>query len=235
MATFEVNTLVDEADYGATIFVPNVGYIPFGPPVSLREAIKLANETDGADTITFASNLDGAIQLVVGKITITDEVTINGDGRITVTGDKDGDDVTTEGGFTDVAASGGSRLDDNSRIFNASADLTIDGLTLTGGRTTGSLKDGGAVFVNGVLTVTNSTISTISTISGNSTAGDRADGGGARSDGALTVENSILLGNVALNASADEEFEYAGGIRQTTGRSRSQAPTSSARTASPLT
>jgi hypothetical protein len=71
---------------------------------------------------------------------------------VTITGDALGDDVTGPGAITDVEASlagGNDRLDDNSRIFDATADLTIDGLTLAGGRSTESSHDtrlgGGAI------------------------------------------------------------------------------------------
>jgi hypothetical protein len=57
--------------------------------------------------------------------------------------------VTDAAGITDVAASGAGRLDDNSRIFDATARLTLDGLTLTGGRTTAEGADGGAVRSTG--------------------------------------------------------------------------------------
>ncbi len=60
---------------------------------------------------------------------------------MTITGDAAGDDVTDAAGITDVAASGARRLDDNSRIFDASAALTLDGLTLTGGRTTANVRE----------------------------------------------------------------------------------------------
>ena len=89
---------------------------------------------------------------------------------MTITGDAAGDDVTDAAGITDVAASGASLLDDNSRIFDASAALTLDGLTLTGGRTTAT-EAGGAVRASGDLTLTNSTVS------GNSTAEIRRGGG----------------------------------------------------------
>ena len=54
-----------------------------------------------------------------------------------------------------MAASGADRLDDNNRIFETissqSIDITVDGLTLTGGRTSFSFQDGaGAITVTGV-------------------------------------------------------------------------------------
>ena len=96
MATFEVNTLVDEADYGAeinigTAFFPIV--VPIGPAISLREAIALANATE-EDTITFAAGLSGTIKLTQGaEIAITSDLRIEGENRITVSGDADENDT----------------------------------------------------------------------------------------------------------------------------------------------
>ena len=90
MATFEVNTLVDEADYGATITIPNPfgpdTIVAIGPNTSLREAIKLANDNPGEDTITFAPNGQGLIRLTQGEIDITDELTIQGGSAVTMDG-----------------------------------------------------------------------------------------------------------------------------------------------------
>ena len=70
-----------------------------------------------------------------------------------------------------ASLAGEDRLDDNSRIFDATADLTLDGLTLTGGRTTAEGEGGGAVRATDDLTLIDSTVS------GNSTAGYDASGG----------------------------------------------------------
>ena len=83
-------------------------------------------------------------------------------------------------------------LDDNTRVLNFSAatgDLTLAGLTLTGGRTTGfDLEGGGILFdSDGTLTLTGSTVS------GNSTAGNGADGGGIQTfSGAVTLASSTI-------------------------------------------
>ena len=124
MATFIVNTTIDELD----------GSIADGD-VSLRDAVAAANAAGGADTIGFdAAVFDGGaadiLRLTQGQIAISDALTIDGGPGVTITGDANGDDVTLVGGITDVAASGADRLDDNSRIFNATAELTLDGLTL---------------------------------------------------------------------------------------------------------
>ena len=97
MATFEVNTLVDEADYGAeinigTAFFPIV--VPIGPAIFLREAIALANATEEEDTITFAAGLSGTIKLTQGaEIAIISDLRIEGENRITVSGDADKNDT----------------------------------------------------------------------------------------------------------------------------------------------
>jgi fibronectin-binding autotransporter adhesin len=163
MATFTVTT---SADDGAG---------------SLRAAVAAANARAGADVIDFdAAVFDGGsedrIRLTSGQIEIIDGLTITGGpAGVTITGDANGDDVTLAGGITEVGASleGEDRLDDNSRIFAANAVLTLDGLTLTGGRTITDFEDGGGGAVRGTtVTVTNSTIS------GNSTAGRSSEGGG---------------------------------------------------------
>ncbi|HXG78677.1 MAG TPA: choice-of-anchor Q domain-containing protein, partial [Methyloceanibacter sp.] len=212
MATFIVTTLADENDGGATVESPG------GSGLSLREAIALANANEGADTITFDASLNGTIRLdggdgqggtIGGTFSITDAVTIAGDGRILITGDVNGDDITPIGDITDIFASQtAATLADNVRIFSANADLTLDGLVLTGGVT---VFDGGAVFSNASVTLTNSTVSgnsagngggvsaildaniINSTISGNSALGE---GGGINADTA-TLTNSTVRGNIA--------------------------------------
>ena len=98
--------------------------------LSLREAISLANEQEGEDTITFDSSLSGdAIafdETLERELSIDDSVSIIGLGQ---------DNLTLDGGF----------------IFTpqAGVDLAIDGLNLTGGK----------IDSFGNLTLTNSTIS----------------------------------------------------------------------------
>ena len=97
--------------------------------LSLREAIALSNEREGADTITFALGLNGGVidfnESNEREIIINDSVAINGLGQ---------DNLTLNGGF----------------IFNTESgvDLAIDGLNLTGGK----------IESFGNLTFTNSTI-----------------------------------------------------------------------------
>jgi hypothetical protein len=162
---------------------------------SLREAIAYANAKSGDDTITFDGALDGTIRLdggdgvggaAGGTLWITGVTTIDGDGRITISGDVAGDDTTVAGtDITDVAASTtAGTLADNVRVIYAS-DLTLDGLTITGGRANSG--DGGGVYA--------STLSLVdSTVSGNSTTGQTNLGGGLAA-GTVTLTNSTVSGN----------------------------------------
>lgn len=180
MATFTVTT---SADDGAG---------------SLRAAVSAANASAGADVIEFdAAVFDGGpedlIRLTSGQIEIADELTImGGPSGVTITGDAAGDDVTLDG-ITDIDASGAARLDDNSRIFDATADLTIEGLTLTGGHAAGQ---GGALRSSAKVTLQTSIISGNGTTE-DSEGGTEADGGGVHTSGALSVQDSTISGNRA--------------------------------------
>ncbi len=140
--------------------------------LSLREAVILANSTSGAK-ITFAAGLSGTINLTIGQLALTSDVTINGD----TNGDRK----------ADITISGNNA----SRIFNISGaftDVDLASLTLTGGNASGDA--GGAILVTaarGRLTVIDSTIQ-------NSTAS--LDGGGIHSEAEdLVIVNSLITGN----------------------------------------
>ncbi len=183
---------------------------------SLRDAVAQANAAAGADTITFAPALSGGtINLTTGEMTLTDAVTI--DARPLA------QDVTINAGGL-------------SRIFNipnaTSAQYTIGGLTLTGGKTqTSNGGDGGAIRSQtlGMLKVDQCTLTnnqtigtdsdggalstlgpatiTSSTISNNRTWGLRARGGGMLISGALTLTRSTVSGNSTFAATS-----FGGGI-----------------------
>ncbi|MEM9222917.1 MAG: right-handed parallel beta-helix repeat-containing protein [Pseudomonadota bacterium] len=179
---------------------------------SLREAIAFANSQTGADTITFAAGLSGTLRLTQGELVITDAVTVDGGGLITITGDAADDDVTDANDITDVAASGAAFLTDNSRVFNITASTaatTLSGLTITGGRTTADTQYGG-----GVRSVANLTL-VGSTVAGNSTAGYDSYGGGIFSRGTVTLANSTVSGNSTEGVYAAGGGVYAPIVRGT--------------------
>jgi hypothetical protein len=179
---------------------------------SLREAVVSANLNPGADEIDIQT--EGTLALTFGEFGITDSLTINGPGKDLFTIDAQQD----------------------SRIFRTTAalDLTIRGLTLTGGLTTGDgdAGRGGAIrsLYAGTLTIEDSTITgnattgedadggaifaigdveiVNSTISNNSTAGIQAEGGGIASNGRVSLTRSTVSGNSTANTHSD-----GGGIR----------------------
>ena len=200
---------------------------------SLREAIDFANNLPGADTITFDPTVftggnASLIRLSGTELEITDTLTIDGSTGtdVTITGDANGDDVTLPGNITDVAASlTAGVLGDNSRVLRFSAstgDLTLQGVSVTGGRTTGArFEDGGGIRFDSsdTLTITSSTVSgnstsgsfcrrrryfhvfrqcnslTSSTVSGNASV--FGGGGIASSSGAVTLTSSAVSGYAA--------------------------------------
>ena len=178
--------------------------------LSLREAVRLANDSSILNTITFDGTVftggdSSVIRLTQGELVISASVRIDGTlaTDVVITGDANDDDVTLAGtSITDVLASFGGTdgaaddlLDDNSRVLNFSnstGNLTIAELTVTGGRTTGQSEDGG-----GILFLSDGALNLISSsVSGSSTSGDNADGGGIHSGaGDVSLTNSTVSRN----------------------------------------
>ncbi len=213
-----VDTLVDEKDTDYS----------WGD-YSLREAIDRAQE---GELITFADQLNdlsggpwptsGTIGMIHadGEFKIDQNLSIDGDGRITIDGGYDGADPGT-----------------GVRIFNINdpgpgplLEVTLSGLTLQNGNAAGDV--GGAIFSTESLKVVNCTITgstalsgggifsdnedgTIeilgSTISKNSTATFTGVGGGLALStdvgGTIDISNSIISGNSTRGTSS-----YGGGV-----------------------
>ena len=177
-----VSTLVDEND----------GDFSAGD-LSLREAIALSNQQEGADTITFDSGLSGGT-ISFGDsqqrdLNINDSVSIDGLGQ---------DNLTLDGGFIfDIA--------------NADTNVAIDGLNLTGGKidSSGNLtladstishtisrpgsSDNSAIISRGTTTISDSTIS------------DNNGGGNVGilvESGTTNIERSTIANNRAEYASS---------------------------------
>ncbi|MFO0808644.1 MAG: choice-of-anchor Q domain-containing protein [Gemmataceae bacterium] len=108
---------------------------PTDSVVSLREALQAANAAPGADTVTFDATvfaLPRTIQLSAGPIDVADSVAVAGPGTNLLT----------------VRGNGIDRL----FAFNAAGgNLTLGGMTLTGGR-------GAVIFHGGILTITDAVI-----------------------------------------------------------------------------
>ncbi|MGF1473226.1 MAG: choice-of-anchor Q domain-containing protein [Rubrobacteraceae bacterium] len=139
---------------------------------TLREAIDAANGNGEADTITFT--VTGEIELVdsEGDLDIGDDLTIEGPGS---------DQLTVR------------QTVEDERVFQIAggAEVTIEGIMITGGDADGSgqADEGGGIYNEGTLTVNSSTIS------GNSADGD--GGGIYEEEATLTVNDSAVRGNSA--------------------------------------
>ena len=151
-----VDTLVDENDgnYGRG-------------DLSLREAIALSNTWPSVDTIHFDAALTtsgpATILLTQGELKITDSLTIDGPGAGLLTVDASGSDPTPN------LFNG-----DGARIFNIDdgttsvMNVSIEGLTLTGGQSRGG---GGAIFTRESLVLSDAVLEKNYTASLNSSEG----------------------------------------------------------------
>jgi CSLREA domain-containing protein len=146
---------------------------------NLREAISAA--TSG-DTITFASNLSGAMITLGSQLTIDKNLTI------------DGSTLTER-----VTLSGNNSIG----VFNIlSGTVTLDSLIIT----EGSTWEGGGIISGGNLTLKNSVVSNSVAID---SFGSRRFGGGIYNYGNLTIVNSVIKGNSALEGGGlyNDQFE----------------------------
>ncbi|MEH2173468.1 Calx-beta domain-containing protein [Nostoc sp.] len=143
---------------------------------SLRQAIIDANNDPGIETIVFDTTgifgdaTSDTITLSSGELNITEDVIIQGTGanKLTISGNN------------------------VSRIFSASASLSIDGLKITGGNA--GTNNGGGIYSTSSVILSNSIISNNTT---------NSNGGGIYSS-SLSISNSTISGNTANT--------YGGGI-----------------------
>ncbi len=193
-ASYTVDTLADELDSGCV-----------AGDCSLREAISAANANAGADSITFDASLGiAAITLSVigsqseedgnayGDLDISDDLTIDGEGRITVDGNGidrvfhiiNGAEATLIG----LKITGGY---DNygGGVLNDLSTLTLRNVWITANEATSIVGWGGGGGIDNhrsTLTIENSTIA-------NNTA--QRDAGGIFNSGSITILNSTISGN----------------------------------------
>jgi len=187
---------------------------------TLRNALQLANATGDADTIAFDNALSGTINLGAanGALPVTSPVSIQGLGASTLTVDAN------------------ATVADKFRVFeisDAANDVSISGLTLTGGLVDDA---GGAILFRSAetLTIVDSVISgnqassgggiyseyegtvsvNSSTISGNTA--ESSHGGGIHNvDGDISLTDSIVSGNYSYSDGAGIFSQYAGNITVT--------------------
>jgi hypothetical protein len=168
----------------ATFLVSSVGDLA-SDPTTLRYA--LANLSAGTaastNTINFAPGLAGqTIALTTadgGELKIAQGVTINGLGA---------DQLAVSGSNT-------------SRVFDVTSTLAIvqiTGLTIENGRTYGTLG-GGAIFNEGILTLTADAVINSTAQGGNGVNAEGGGGGGAGLGGGIVNENSLTLQSSTLS------------------------------------
>jgi CSLREA domain-containing protein len=205
-STFTVNSVGDTGD-----LIPGNGSCYTGnivgrlvPECTLRAAIEEANANGEADKITFSSALSGTITLTLGQLQIDDDTPAT-------------DDLIIEGpGARKITVSGNNA----DRVFqiSSSAHVTISGLTISGGDVTGGIGgEGGGIYNEGTLTLSDSTVSgnnalsgggidnwglatltlNSSTVSGNTASSSVDGGGGIHNEGTLTLNSSTVSGNTA--------------------------------------
>ncbi|MDZ7965331.1 MAG: Calx-beta domain-containing protein [Nostoc sp. DedSLP03] len=161
LAIDDVSVKVD----GTTYIVTNTNDSGAG---SLRQAIINANNDPGIETILFDTTgifgdaTPDIITLTSGELNVTGGVIIQGTGanKLTISGNN------------------------TSRIFNATASLSIDGVNITGGNG----ANGGGIYSTSSVIVSNSNFS------GNTAS---TSGGGIYSTSSVTVSNSTFSGNTA--------------------------------------
>ncbi len=159
---------------------------------TLRDALALAASQGGSQIITFAPGLTGTISLGTG-LEISSFVTIDGPGAslLTVSGggpSSNFSDFTIDSGviatISGLTIANGFTTNNGGGVFN-NGNLTLSNDTVTGN----SANQGGGVYDAGMATLVNDTISHNSA----------NDGGGVLSQGVVTLINSTLFGNSAIN------------------------------------
>jgi hypothetical protein len=180
--TFTVTQAADATDATPNDGVCDVNTVMAGNQCSLRGAVQTAagNGSTGADVVEAPTSL-GTYNLTMGQLLAS------GNGNLTIRG--------TGGGRAVIDAA------NNSRILEAlSLALTLENVTLSHGRTTGSVFGGALEFIGfstlDTFTMTDSRIEN-SVSAGNNTTD--ADSGGARisTSGHVQITNSEITGNQA--------------------------------------
>ncbi|HEX6014548.1 MAG TPA: right-handed parallel beta-helix repeat-containing protein, partial [Geminicoccaceae bacterium] len=191
MAIFTVTTAQDVVN-------PNDGKL------SLREAVAQANATAAADTIRFATGLEGqTLVLTGGELTLSRDVRIDGDRNddgqaVTLDGNDNGRLLRITGGGTDVALAdltltNGQTDQDGGAIFLDGRSLRLDGCTIRDCRTTDANAEGGGIFATGGGRVTVADSAILNNFGYGGGGGIVAD-----SNVSLVVRDSELSGNVGF-------------------------------------
>lgn len=172
---------------------------------SLRQAISDAGVMTGDDVINFQNGLTGSINLTSGELLINSNITISGNGGITITRST----ATNTPYF---------------RILNITSNATvaINNLTISGGNLSAKGALGGGIYNAGNLSISSVTISnnyagcTRPDCAGDGTvSGLNGSGGGIYNVGVLAINGSNITSNFSGDKYAyygDFEDVFGGGI-----------------------
>ena len=195
---------------------------------SLRQAIVDANAAEGADTIEFADDVRGTIELTSGQLEITDDLTIDGPGAAELSISGGGisrvfhvteassgiNDVTITGGQAPVGPAG--PLDVTSSfgggLYNLSGTVSLRDVHFVGNEASGANWAAAGAIANlhgAVMTVSDSVFSN------NRAAGIHFGVGGAINNDAgstITIRNSTFTENeaIAIDAAVPEGLPSGG-------------------------
>lgn len=162
-ATFAVGSNLDSNDAAAG----DGACADAGGSCTLRAAIQETNALAGADSITFSLSAPVTVSLSLGEMLITDSLSVTGSGAVI-------------------------NANNASRVFNiqrAGITVTLQGLTITGGRS-GAGQSGGCINVSQAnLTIENSFV--------RNCFAESSGGGIFSSTGAFRLINSTLENNLA--------------------------------------
>ncbi len=144
---------------------------------TLREAIHRANTVPGSNTIGF-THTGGTTTLILGELAVTDSVTINGNGNVSVSGN------------------GASRVFDFHRW-----QQSLSGLTIRDGRNQiflGNFNNGGGIYNGATLYVygcsfINNHVLGANTLSPSAADGGAGQGGGIYNSGTLFLDTSSFV------------------------------------------
>lgn len=168
-ATFTVTTTGDGQDTDPG----NGACVTGGGACSLRAALQEAAGLAGADTVSVPSGTY-ALDAALGELVADSTVTVDG-----------------AGARTTILQAGANR-----RVLQATGNLTLRGVTITGGTPTGTsiLRGGGILVTSGDVTLERVTVR------GNTAASEtHATGGGvAAAGGSLTILDSTISDNLAI-------------------------------------
>lgn len=186
-------------------------------PGSLRSAINAANVQPGADVITFADGL-GPIVLNGTELTlITESVSIIGpSGRQVISGNQETRIFSAQGFEVDLVLENLRLIDGRGDEFVGGGAVLVDGpLTVrncifSGNATNGSFNSGGAIAIS-LFNEPAPTLIEDSLFENNRTIGSNSSGGAIRTRGALTIRNSTFRNNQT------QGFDSSGGAISASG------------------